>query len=179
MAIDGFWSDGLQGTTERLNQTLIQFDTTGNKPAAASTNKGLLYWDTTLLQLSRSNGSSYDIVGVGAGSLSVGTFVFFYDELNNGLAGGAEVIDWSTGKFQLSTLDQNVTYSFTSPGGESDLILRVNQDGAGGNTVTWPATVKWPGGTAPVIPAGGSSISIIKFHFVSSVYYGEFALDFS
>ena len=40
-----------------------------------------------------------------------------------------------------------------------ELIIRIVQTGAGGAfTVTWPATVKWPSGTAPVITVTNNAI---------------------
>lgn len=43
------------------------YGVTGSKPAAAATNEGYLYYDTTLSQLERSNGTTWDVLSSGAG----------------------------------------------------------------------------------------------------------------
>lgn len=46
------------------------------------------------------------------------------------------------------TLTGNVTFTFSNAPKAGTLIsLKIIQDGTGGRTVTWPASVKWPGGT--------------------------------
>lgn len=47
--------------------------TTASKPAAASTNVGYLYYDTTLSQLQRSNGTTWDVLSTGGSGTPGGT----------------------------------------------------------------------------------------------------------
>jgi len=52
------------------------------------------------------------------------------------------------------TMTGNCTFTFSNPpasgtGGGFTLIL--TQDGTGSRTATWPASVKWAGGTAPTL----------------------------
>ncbi|MFC1729750.1 hypothetical protein ACFL6I_05380 [candidate division KSB1 bacterium] len=54
----------------------------------------------------------------------------------------------------MITLTGNCTFTFSNPptsgtGGTITLILK--QDGTGSRTATWPASVKWAGGTAPTL----------------------------
>jgi hypothetical protein len=100
-------------------------------------------------------------------------------EFDNGTAGAADTIDWNAGNTQRSTLDENVTYTFTDPPGPARLVLRIIQDVSGTNTVTWPASVEWEGGTPPTISAGGDAIDVISFYHDGTTYYGSFLQNFS
>lgn len=92
-------------------------------------------------------------------------------EFNNGNSGAADTIDWNLGNKQRSTLTDNVTYTFTDPPGPANLLLFIKQDGGGTNTVTWPANVKWAGGTAPTITSAASAEDIISCYFNGTNYY--------
>lgn len=64
------------------------------------------------------------------------------------------------------TLTGNCTFTFSNPpasgkGGSFTLILK--QDGTGGRTTTWPASVDWAGGTAPTLTTTASAIDILTF----------------
>ena len=70
----------------------------------------------------------------------------------NANTGTAYTIDIAAGTLQQLTLTGNCTFTFpagTIAGRSFTLLL--SQDGTGGRTVTWPAAVRWPGGTAPTI----------------------------
>jgi len=62
MANQGFWADadGLEGTADRLNAGMLQYDIAANRPAAGQT--GRLFWDTTNNRLERDNGATWDII---------------------------------------------------------------------------------------------------------------------
>lgn len=69
-------------------------------------------------------------------------------------SGTAYTIDIAAGTLQDVQLTGNCTFTF--PAGAiagRSFILLLSQDGTGGRTVTWPAAVRWPGGTAPTITA--------------------------
>ena len=100
-------------------------------------------------------------------------------EFDNGTAGAADTIDWNAGNNQRSTLDENVTYTFTDPPGPAKLVLRIIQDAGGTNTVTWPASVEWEGGTPPTISAGSNAIDVVSFYHDGTTYYGSFLQNFS
>jgi hypothetical protein len=104
----------------------------------------------------------------------------FAGEHDNGSSGAADTIDWNNGQKQLSTLSANCTYTFTPPSsGVGNFLLRVVQ-GAGGFTITWPSSVKWPGGTAPDLSSQtGGEVNVFSFYYNGTDYYGQGALDFS
>lgn len=54
-----------------------------------------------------------------------------------------------------------LTFPAASAGGQFTLILV--QDATGSRTVTWPANVRWAGGTAPTITSTASKTDVIAF----------------
>ena len=59
MTPTGFWTNDLEGTTLRMNQCLLQFDTAANRPASSAATKGMLYVATDTLVVSYDNGSTW------------------------------------------------------------------------------------------------------------------------
>lgn len=93
---------------------------------------------------------------------------------------GTTTIDWKLGNKDFHTFGaQNETFVFTAPTNPCNILLVLKQDSTGSRTVTWPAAVKWPGGTAPTLTTAGNSIDIIAFYYDGTSYYGVDSLDFS
>lgn len=88
-------------------------------------------------------------------------------------------ISWNLGNVQSLTLTSNPTLTFVGgqAGGEYQLIL--NQDGTGGRSVTWPASIKWAGGNAPALSSAASSTDVISFVYDGTNYLGTYALNMS
>lgn len=126
--------------------------------------------------------NSGNVIAVGnveVESLSSDTTITFREEYDNGNSGVADTVDWNNGNKQKSTLTGACTYTFTQPAdGVGNFLLRLIQDGTGGRTATWPATVKWPGGTAPTLSTGATSQDIVTFYWNGAYYYGTASLDF-
>lgn len=61
------------------------------------------------------------------------------------------------------TLTGNCTITITSPpsGRAYSATIILRQDGTGSRTVTWPASVKWPGGVAPNLSTAASAYDIV------------------
>lgn len=93
---------------------------------------------------------------------------------------GTTTIDWKLGnKFKFTFGAFNETFTFTAPTKPCNLVLMMVQDGTGSRTATFPATVKWAGGTAPTLSTTSGDIDIISFYFDGTSYYGVASLDFS
>ena len=93
---------------------------------------------------------------------------------------GTTTINWTLGnKFQFTFGAANETFTFTAPTKPCNLILKMIQDGVGSRTATWPASCKWPSGTAPTLSTGASAVDIIAFYFDGTNFYGLSSLDFS
>ena len=80
-------------------------------------------------------------------------------------SGTAYTIDLTTGNVFHILLNANCTFTFPSSltsGTAYSFILVLKQDG-GTRTATWPSSVIWPGGTAPVLSATGGIRDIFTF----------------
>lgn len=99
-------------------------------------------------------------------------------------SGAAQTINLANGNVHDITLTANCTFTFSgstaSRACSFNLILR--QDGTGGRTVTWPASVSWLPGVAPTINAGANAVTNIFFMTVDNgtTWFGfnkSFAVD--
>jgi len=95
----------------------------------------------------------------------------FNSEIDNGNSSTADTIDWGAGNNHKSTLTGNCTYTFTAPAGPAFLSLKVIQDATGSRAVTWPASVKWPSGTAPTLSTAANAIDIVTFYYDGTSYF--------
>ena len=86
----------------------------------------------------------------------------------------SSTLDLSTGTVFLSQPSANTTYDFANPpasGTAYGFTLRVAPSAT--ITVTWPASVKWPAGTAPDAPASGAtSVYVFYTHDGGATYFG-------
>ena len=94
---------------------------------------------------------------------------------DNGNSGTTQTIDLSKGNVQKTTLTGNVTLTLTNPTDAGVYNLELFT-GAGSFTVTWPASVKWPAGTAPTITVTASRMDLIRLVYdaTSGEYWGSF-----
>lgn len=111
--------------------------------------------------------------------VSFGAKTAYFTETDNGNSGTSDTIDWGASNKQKSTLTGNCTFVFTAPTGPCSLILKLVQDGTGSRTVTWPANVKWPAGTAPTLTTTAGRVDIITFYYDGTNYYGNSSLNFT
>ena len=82
------------------------------------------------------------------------------------LTGATPTVSLSAGGSFSLTLSANTTLGFAdAPAtGSAGFSLKVTQDASGsGFTVTWPASVKWPGGTAPELTATAEKSDVFVF----------------
>lgn len=61
------------------------------------------------------------------------------------------------------TLTANCTLTFPTAAAGKTFSVFLVQDGTGSRTVTWPATVKWPAGTAPTLTTTASKRDAFSF----------------
>lgn len=102
-----------------------------------------------------------------------------YNETYGALSGTTPTVDCEAGNnFALSTTG-NTTFTFSNPpasGTAYGFTLKVTAGGT--HTLTWPASVDWPGGTAPDAPASGET-DVYVFYTVDggTTWYGFQAGD--
>jgi hypothetical protein len=80
-------------------------------------------------------------------------------------AGTTETLNLADGNVHDVTLDDNCTFTFsgTAASVACGFTLILRQDGTGSRTVTWPASVDWPGGTAPTLTTTASAVDVFTF----------------
>ena len=102
-------------------------------------------------------------------TVEAGTFTNGYtEELVSANTSTAYTIDLANGSVQYLTLTGNCTYTFPTPVAGKSFTLVQKQDATGSRTVTWPASVKWPAGTAPTITATASKADKFVFTAIDS-----------
>ena len=67
----------------------------------------------------------------------------------------ASDIDLSTGNYFAETLTADTTYTISNAGDVQAFQLEVT--GASTYTITWPSSIEWTGGIAPLTPAIGET----------------------
>jgi hypothetical protein len=81
---------------------------------------------------------------------------------------GAVTVNSEAGNSFSHTLSENTTFTFSNPpatGTAYGFTLKLVQDaGASGYTVTWPASIDWPSATAPTLTATASAVDVFVFY---------------
>lgn len=126
------------------------------------TNKTIAYADNTLTGVAGTTATQT----LTNKTIEAGTFTNGYtEEVATANTSTAYTIDLANGTVQILTLTGNCTYTFPTATAGKSFILIQKQDGTGSRTVTWPAAVQWPGGTAPTITSTASKAD--KFIFTA------------
>ncbi len=88
----------------------------------------------------------------------------------HGNTGSTETFSASTAEVHTATLDSNCTFTFSgsSAGVAVNMELHLKQDGTGGRTVTWPASVKWVNGVVPALSSGANITDRFIFQTVDN-----------
>ena len=94
----------------------------------------------------------------------------------NATSGASLGLDLANGQVQDITLTANCTFTFTGSSASSayGFLLILRQDATGNRTATWPGSVSWPNGTAPVLSSAASAVTLIRFDTVNNgtTWYG-------
>ncbi len=102
-------------------------------------------------------------------TVEAGTFTNGYtEEVFSSTPTSTITLDLANGSVQIITLGGNITYTFPTPVAGKSFILVHKQDGTGSRTVTWPASVKWPAGTAPTLTSTASRADKFVFTAIDS-----------
>ncbi len=90
----------------------------------------------------------------------------FTEVVNLSTLTGTKSIDWRAGHMHIGTsITSNFTIGFSNiPSlGFAQVMFMYTTGSSGGVSITWPASVKWPGGTKPQTPRGGSVNQLYQF----------------
>jgi hypothetical protein len=98
-----------------------------------------------------------------------------------GNTGATRTLDLNDANFFSATLDQACTFTFSDPPASGDFgafVLELTNGGA--FAITWPASVDWPGGTAPTLTASGKDQLVFTTRDAGTTWLGFVAgLDLS
>ena len=125
-------------------------------------------------------------INSGTGNVEVGDQIDMNDNsigftMQTATGDGTTTVDWKLGNHIDFTFGAfNETFTFTAPANPAVFTMSLKQDGTGSRTATWPATVKWAGGTAPTLTTTATTgYDLISFRYDGSYYYSTISLDFS
>lgn len=110
-------------------------------------------------------------------SLIYGNYVMNPQEYNNGNSGTAITINLGRASAQKVTMNNNCTFTLSSPQVGGSYVLKLVQDATGSRTATWPGSVLWPGGVAPTL-SGANKTDLINLYFDGTNYLGSFSLNY-
>ena len=90
---------------------------------------------------------------------------------NTGATQKRLILAWLTSSQR--PIDEACTFTFSNPPASGDFgafVLELTNGGA--FTVTWPASVDWPGGTAPTLTASGVDQLVFTTRDGGTTYFG-------
>lgn len=90
------------------------------------------------------------------------------------IGGGTQNIDLDDGRTVTATVDTSTTtFTFSNPKatGKADAFDLILTNG-GSQTINWPASVDWPGGTAPTLTASGLDHLVFTTNDGGTTWYG-------
>jgi len=91
-----------------------------------------------------------------------------------GTGGGTQAMDMTAGNVVSATVDTNAnTFTFDNPSatGRSCTFTLILTNG-GSQTVNWPASVDWVGGTAPSLTSSGKDVITFTTVDAGTIWYG-------
>lgn len=93
-------------------------------------------------------------------------------------SGAATTVDFSSGDIVTLTLNASTTLTLSNPITGLFYFIKAVQDANGSRTITWPGTVKWSGGSAPILTTTASKTDIITLWWDGTNYFGTSTLNF-
>ena len=82
-------------------------------------------------------------------------------------------VDFDLQVFDAQGSSGNVTFTFSNPTAGMSYVLQLVQ-GSTARTYTWPAAVKWPGGTAITVSATNNNVDLVTFFYDGTTYFGSY-----
>jgi hypothetical protein len=89
----------------------------------------------------------------------------------NALTDAATVaVDFSISNNHKVTFAGSRTFTFSNPQEGEIYCIKITQDATGSRLATWPATVKWAGGSAPTLTTTAAKTDIVYLMFDGTSY---------
>lgn len=120
-------------------------------------------------QLATTNTPQFTRLGLGGAADSSAALKItgqYYAALYDaGTSGTAKTIDWNNSNAQILSMTGNCTVTLNNPKDGGRYVLILTQDGIGGRSMTWPATVLWSNNAAPSLtPSPGKSDLVVVMY---------------
>ena len=148
--------------TEAATNSDITYDT-GSSTLSATKFSGTFLGNATGL-----SGTPDITVGIATATEYNGRLGNYSETVNVlGNTGATPNINIVSGNFVTAILNQNATFTFTSPGTSGKLFsfgLQLTNGSGGPFTITWPTTVKWPGGVVPARTTTDARSDVYSFY---------------
>jgi len=96
-----------------------------------------------------------------------------------GTTTSATTINFNNGNVQEYTLGASTTFTFSNSNSGATYILIIKQSSGGSNTITWPGTVTWAGGTTPTMTATANKFDVYTFIYDGSKYFASYIQNFT
>jgi hypothetical protein len=137
--------------------------TDAQRAAIASPAEGLLVYNTDNHAVAYRDGTNW---GYLCGALQNATG-----------SGGTLAILFASGNIVNLTLNASTTLTFSGHV-VGTYIIQVTQGGGGSNTLTYPASVKWSGGTPPTLTTAVGKTDILTFYHDGTSFFGTYSLNY-
>jgi len=93
---------------------------------------------------------------------------------------GTLTLDCDTSNVFTVTLTENVSsFVLNNIGSGQTVNVLLTQDGTGSRTMSWPASFKWPSGSAPSLSTGAGEVDLLTATRIGSSWYATLIKDFS
>ena len=94
--------------------------------------------------------------------------------------GGVLTLDMTESNVFTSTLTENVTtLTLSNPAQGQTVNMLLTQDATGSRLMTWPASFKWPGGTASVLSTNSNAVDLLVITYIGTDWYASMIKDLS
>jgi hypothetical protein len=90
---------------------------------------------------------------------------------SNGGSGSTKTINWINGAIQKVAMTDDCTFTFTNPIVGVSRLFIINNDPLGPYSPSWPATVNWKDGTAPVL--NKDKTVMCNFYYDGTNYFSD------
>lgn len=140
----------LDGVTSNIQTQLNGAITAAG--TATLTNKTIAFASNTLTGVAPLASPTF------TGTVTTATTDLLGSVRSNITAVSASAIDCSAGNFFTKTASGALTWTFTNVPSSRAFSLLLELTNGGTGTQTWPAAVKWPGGTAPTLTTSGVDV---------------------
>lgn len=160
--------------------TISAGTTTGTALVNAGDTTGTLVFQTngttTALTLGTNQAATFAGAAAFAGAVTTSSSLkpVSYQETYAVLSGTTPAVNCSTGNIFSLTTSGNTTFTFTNvPTTGTGYGFTLKLTAGGTHTLTWPASVDWPGGAAPSAPASGATnVYVFITYDGGTIWYG-------